>query len=248
MNDAVSAQLEAGLNMRERLDALVFGPPVVSVYDPLDYAWNAFEEYITLYGGAKGRVLFLGMNPGPWGMAQTGVPFGEVSFVRDWLKIGAPIGAPKKQHPKYPVLGYDTPQSEVSGRRLWGLFKERYGDADTFFKSHFVVNYCPLLFIASATLKNGKESARNLTPDKLAASERKALYEVCDEHLHAVVQALEPCMIVGVGNFAEGRAKLALEGTNVKIGRILHPSPASPRSNANWAGEAAEQLEAMGIW
>ena len=35
------------------------------------------------------RVVFLGMNPGPFGMAQVGVPFGEVAAVRDWLRIDA---------------------------------------------------------------------------------------------------------------------------------------------------------------
>ena len=38
---------------------------------------------------APGRkeAVFLGMNPGLWGMAQTGVPFGTVSLVRDWMGI-----------------------------------------------------------------------------------------------------------------------------------------------------------------
>lgn len=246
--ERVQRQLVAALKMRERLDGLRFGPPVAAVYNPLGYAWRAFEEYVRRFDGKPGRVLFLGMNPGPWGMAQTGIPFGEVSTVNDWLKISAPIGKPGAEHEKYPVNGYDCSRSEVSGRRLWGLFREKYGSAEAFFAAHFVINYCPLLFIASKLLKSGKESAGNLTPDKLSLSERERIYEICDENLREVVAALEPSFIVGVGGFADTRARESLAGFNLKFGKILHPSPASPRSNANWSGEAEQQLRALGVW
>lgn len=246
--ERVEYQLAAARKMSERLRAVDFAFPVVAVYDPLDYAWGAFEEYVRRFGGKPGRALFLGMNPGPWGMAQTGIPFGEVEAVNSWLTITAPIGKPEREHVKYPVNGYACPRSEVSGKRLWGLFRERSSDAADFFEGHFVVNYCPLLFIASKLLKSGKESASNLTPDKLPPSERAAVYEICDENLRALVTALEPSIVIGVGGFAEARAKEALSGFNVTFGRILHPSPASPRSNANWSGEALRQLREMGVW
>lgn len=246
--ERVQHQLTAARKMSARLCAVDFQFPVVAVYDPLDYARGAFEEYVRRFGGKPGRVLFLGMNPGPWGMAQTGIPFGEVEAVKSWLGITAPIGKPEREHAKYPVNGYACTRSEVSGRRLWGLFRECSTDAADFFGRHFVVNYCPLLFIASKLLKSGKESASNLTPDKLPPSERKAVYEICDENLRALATALEPSIVIGVGGFAETRAKEALAGFNVTFGRILHPSPASPRSNANWSGEALRQLREMGVW
>lgn len=246
--DSVTMQLEAAKAMRGQLAALHFGAPVVQVYDPLDYAWPAFEEYTRRFGGGTGKVLFLGMNPGPWGMTQTGVPFGEVEIVGDWLKITAPIRAPKEQHPNYPVDGYACPRSEVSGRRLWGLFRERFGTPDVFFEKHFVVNYCPLLFIASKILKSGKTGASNLTPDKLPPAERDAVYQICDANLRAVAEAMRPSWVVGVGNFAETRAKEALDGMKIRFGKILHPSPASPLSNANWPAQPIRQLEELGIW
>lgn len=246
--DEVRLQLETAMWMRGQLDGLSFGAPVSCVYNPLDYAWGAFEEYVTRYGGGLGRTLFLGMNPGPWGMTQTGVPFGEVGIVTGWLGIDAQVGRPKTQHPNYPIEGYDCKRSEVSGRRLWGLFRKRFGDAAHFFQGHYVVNYCPLLFIASKTRKSGKEGASNLTPDKLPAAERAAVYEICDEGLRRTVAALSPRCVVGVGNFASGRAALALGGGKFDAFKILHPSPASPKSNADWAGEATRQLEAQGVW
>ncbi|MDL2298433.1 hypothetical protein LJC40_04730 [Synergistaceae bacterium OttesenSCG-928-D05] len=241
-------QLEAAITMRDKLAGLSFQPPVVQVYDPLDYAWGAFEEYVTRFGAKEGRVLFLGMNPGPWGMTQTGIPFGEVEIVNDWLKITAPIHAPRVQHPQYPIDGYACKRSEVSGRRLWGLFRERFGTPEAFFEKNFVINYCPLLFIASKILKSGKEGASNLTPDKLSPAERDAVYQICDENLRAVAKAMRPRYIIGVGNFAETRAREALAGMDVQFGKILHPSPASPMSNANWPAMPIKQLEDLGIW
>ncbi|MDX1649779.1 MAG: single-stranded DNA-binding protein, partial [Myxococcota bacterium] len=67
------------------LEGLSFGPPVTHVYNPLLYARRSWERYLERFGGGRRRVVFLGMNPGPFGMAQTGVPFGSVAFVRDWL-------------------------------------------------------------------------------------------------------------------------------------------------------------------
>ncbi|MCR4818812.1 MAG: hypothetical protein K5841_07645 [Fretibacterium sp.] len=238
VNPCAAAQLKAAAELSREAGAMSFAPPVEAVYNPLDYAWDAFAAYVERFGGGPKRVVFLGMNPGPWGMAQTGVPFGEVRAVREWLKLEVPAGRPQKEHPAYPVRGLDCPRSEVSGRRLWGLFAMRFGVAEAFFEEHFVVNYCPLLFIAG----------RNLTPDRLAKGEREALYTVCSRHLQAVAGALKPEWIVGIGAFAEARAREALNGTGVKIIRILHPSPASPKSNGDWAGIAAHQLIEAGVW
>ena len=246
--NVADAQLQAALNLRDRLEKMAFAPPVVEVYNPLSYAWEAFEDYVVRYGNTSKRVLFLGMNPGPWGMTQTGVPFGEVSVVKNWLKIAAPIGRPAEEHPRYPVQGYECKRSEVSGRRLWGLFEKRFGTAGSFFEEHFVVNYCPLLFIETSTLKSGKEGARNLTPDKLSSRERTLLYEACDVHLRTVAEVLSPQYLIGVGNFAANRAQEALKDLGIKTGKILHPSPASPKSNADWEGEATRQMIEQGIW
>jgi single-strand selective monofunctional uracil DNA glycosylase len=210
------------------------------VYNPLDYAWKAHEEYLRRYGAGPKRVLFLGMNPGPFGMVQTGIPFGEVAAVRDWLGIRAAIGQPEREHGKRPIAGYACARSEVSGRRLWGLFRERFGTPEVFFREHFVANYCPLAFLES--------SGANRTPDKLLPAERTALFALCDAHAREMARVLEPEWVIGVGDFAAKRAVQALDGFGVKIGRILHPSPASPKANLDWANLATGQLQALGIW
>jgi single-strand selective monofunctional uracil DNA glycosylase len=221
------------------LDRLSFGPPVTHVYNPLDYAWPQTERFIDMAAGHAGQVLLLGMNPGPWGMAQTGVPFGTVSWARDWLGIGGAVSRPRTEHPRRPVLGFDTEREEVSGQRFWGWASRRFDTPDSFFRRFFVANYCPLLFL--------EESGRNRTPDKLAVAERRALYAACDEALGQIVEVLQPIRIVGIGKFAEDRAKAVAGIDGPPVGRILHPSPASPVANRGWASQAERQLAAMGI-
>ena len=235
------ALTDAAKRLAEEVDKLSFADPVTNVYNPLDYAWQSHQAYLSLVGNDI-SVLFLGMNPGPGGMAQTGVPFGEIDAVRDWMKIHAPVGKPRNEHPKRPIEGFDCERSEVSGRRLWGLFKDRFGTAKRFFKHHFVVNYCPLVFM--------EQSARNRTPYKLPAAERDAISAICDAHLNEVIQILAPAHLVGVGVYAEGCLKRAIDstGSTATLARILHPSPASPAANKDWAGKATEQLEEAGIW
>jgi len=249
----------------QRLSAAVgklkFGAPVTHVYNPLDYAWRAHELYLRRYGNSTKRVIFLGMNPGPFGMAQTGIPFGQIAAVRDWLGITAKIDRPRKENPKRPVLGFDCHRSEISGERLWGLFAQRFGTAQKFFREHIVINYCPLAFV--------EESGRNRTPDKLRPHEREKLFSACNDHLREVVRILEPEWIIGVGDFAMKRAREVSadsmwEGPQrpeaaspdrsrsakaaPTLGQILHPSPACPASNDDWGGKVTAQLRELGVW
>jgi single-strand selective monofunctional uracil DNA glycosylase len=230
----------AAKRLRDAANKLNFRAPVAHVYNPLVYAWRAHEMYLRRYGDSRKRVLFLGMNPGPFGMAQTGVPFGQVAAVRDWLGISAKIDKLPNEHPKRPIAGFDCRRSEVSGERLWGLFAKRFGTADKFFADHFVANYCPLAFI--------EESGRNRTPDKLSPNERERLFAICDEHLRDVVRILEPGWLIGVGEFAAKRAANADVDLPLTFGRILHPSPSCPESNVDWAGKVTRQLRGLGVW
>ncbi|MEZ6016625.1 MAG: single-stranded DNA-binding protein [Planctomycetota bacterium] len=228
-------------DLARAVDALVFAPPTTHVYNPLVYAKRPLERYLERFAREGVPALLLGMNPGPYGMAQTGVPFGEVSVVRDWLGLEAPVERPANEHPKRPIEGFACARSEVSGQRLWGLARERCGTPEAFFKRLFVWNYCPLVFM--------EESGKNRTPDKLPAAERDALYAVCDESLRRMVAWLKPGLVIGVGKFAEDRARAALAATPSapRIGAVLHPSPASPVANRGWAPQAERQLAALGV-
>ncbi|MCP4895974.1 MAG: single-stranded DNA-binding protein [bacterium] len=231
--------IDLSRKLAQAVDDLSFSGDVTHVYNPLRYASSIHEAYLKRYGAGTGRTLMLGMNPGPWGMAQTGVPFGEIAAVRDWLDLQGEVVRPHKEHPKRPIQGLACTRSEVSGRRLWGWAKDRWGSADHFFREIFVANYCPLVFM--------EESGRNRTPDRLLLAERKLLFQYCDESLRDLVLVLQAKRVVGIGRFARLRAEAALTDTGIPVHEVLHPSPASPAANRGWADQATRQLEEIGV-
>ena len=223
-------------------NALRFGPDVAAVYNPLEYATRPHNLYLELAASSAKKIIFLGMNPGPWGMAQTGVPFGEIAAVRDWLGIEAAVNKPEKEHPKRPVEGFACTKSEVSGRRLWGLFRERFGMPAEFFSEHYVANYCPLVFMGS--------SGANITPDKLPKEEAALLFEICDRALAETIKLLKPQWVIGIGGFAKKRIDKVQEQYSLAFSsaQILHPSPASPKANAGWDKEVTKTMTELGLW
>lgn len=231
--------LHATRTLRRRVDALEFGAPVAYVYNPLAHAARPWARYVRRFVDGPKRVLFVGMNPGPFGMVQTGVPFGEVAHVRDWMGIEAPVGRPAREHPKRRVEGFACARSEVSGARVWGAVAAHWGEPERFFAEHFVANYCPLVFM--------EESGRNRTPDRLPAEEREPLFEACDAALRRTVDLLEAEWVIGIGGFAADRAALALGQGGARVGRILHPSPANPTANRDWVGTVTRELRELGV-
>jgi single-strand selective monofunctional uracil DNA glycosylase len=237
------ALVDASRELARDLERRRFHAPVRYVYNPLAYARDPWERYLAKYAQSRKRVVFVGMNPGPWGMAQTGVPFGEVMTVREWLEIDGRVDRPHREHPRLAVAGFGCHRREVSGMRLWGLMRERFGTAERFFGEHFVANYCPLLFL--------DEQGRNLTPDRIALADRGPLYRSCDRHLAAVIEVLDPEWAIGIGRFAEGRVRevaLARRWERLRTAGLPHPSPASPQANRGWAATADRILRDLGVW
>ncbi len=225
--------------LTKSLKELHFSEPVSHVYNPLAYAREAYQTYVTRFAAKSPRMLLLGMNPGPFGMAQTGIPFGDMPSVRDWIGIQAKVDKPAHEHPKRPVQGFNTPRREVSGQRLWGWAAARFGTPERFFEHFFVYNYCPLAFM--------DEGGRNVTPDKLPASEREPLLRLCDAALLEVAKYFPLTRAIGVGRFAEQRAKIALGSLSVPVSSIPHPSPASPQANRGWAEAVDKALMEQGV-
>ncbi|MEI7440654.1 MAG: uracil-DNA glycosylase family protein [bacterium] len=225
-----SRDLSLGLNKLKK-------PKDVFIYNPLDYAETSYFQYIARYAQAPLEGLFLGMNPGPFGMMQTGIPFGDVISVKNFLKIQEGVQKPFRQHPKRPIEGFACSRVEVSGSRLWTLFEKKYSTADKFFKKFFVFNYCPLGFLS--------EKGSNVTPDKLEIQYRKAVEKLCDEHLSKAVEILKPQKLFGIGAYA---AKIFQRlFPEMETHTILHPSPASPAANKGWDKIAHQQLKEAGI-
>eukprot|EP00850_Spirogloea_muscicola_P008432 SM000045S16177 [mRNA] locus=s45:134273:137016:+ [translate_table: standard] len=223
-----------------KLRVLSFQPPVTHVYNPMEYAREPLDKYVRRYGGRQVEAIWVGMNPGPFGMAQTGIPFGDPVLVRDFLQISGKVKKPSPMHPKRPVHGCDCPRREVSGQRLWGWAKERFGSADAFTSRVWVWNYCPLVFMEA--------SGKNRTPNQLPRREQELLCAACDDAFVKLLMLIKPKLVVGVGAFARQRADACVQrlARKFKVGTILHPSPANPMSN-NWAEVIEKQLKDLGF-
>ena len=222
------------------LRPLRFRAPVSHVYNPLEYARDPWNQYVSRFGQGPKEVLLLGMNPGPFGMAQVGVPFGGVESVRSWMGIEGPVGRPDREHPKRPILGFACLRTEVSGARLWGWARARFGTPEAFFARFFVLNHCPLAFMG--------DSGVNITPDKLIEAERRPLMALCDGALRQTINHFQPRFVLGVGKYAEERIRgVVPPGSAIVVGSLPHPSPASPAANRGWAALADRALAELGV-
>lgn len=248
MADAFTERIvDRTLRFRDEIERLRFSFDGI-IYDPLTYAWEPHRQYLERYVHADVPVFMLGMNPGPFGMAQTGVPFGEIDAVRTWMGIVAPVSAPPVEHPGRPVTGFSTTRSEVSGKRLWGLMSDRFGTAADFFASHCVMNYCPLIFL------DGGKRAKNITPDKLPKDEQRAMEALCDDYLKDVLLLVSPRYLVGIGKYAQQKLQKISEALCASgcgpyvVGSVIHPSPGNPQANNGWAEKTVERMEELGAW
>lgn len=213
-------------------------PKDLFVYNPIKYAADMHLQFIERYAVEHTKILFLGMNPGPFGMTQNGIPFGEVSFVKDYFKFDGVIKHPKKELESRPIQGLDCPRSEVSGMRFWSLMRDHYGNCDALKGEIYVSNYCPLVFLEKT------KRAKNITPDKLPKDVRTVITKLCDEYLWDTVDIIKPEILIGIGKFAEKK----LKNTQYPYSSILHPSPASPLANRGWAEAATKTLKELEIW
>lgn len=239
--DFTQELIERTKRLRDEVDRLSFSYDGY-IYNPLDYAWTMHEAYLKRYVRQSASVLFLGMNPGPFGMMQTGVPFGEVNAVRSYLKLSLPVQKPKKEHPGRPVEGMNIKRSEGSGKRLWGFISKRWPDSDDFFKNHCIFNYCPLGF-----LDCGK-TAKNFTPDHLPKDERKALEDVCDSYLRDIIDLIDPKALIGIGKYAQAKLEAVNDDKTRIVSSIIHPSPGNPQANVDWNGKTEEKMKELGLW
>ncbi|KAA0194921.1 hypothetical protein HAZT_HAZT005351 [Hyalella azteca] len=220
---------------------LSYGDKVQYTYDPIQYASVPHCNYLHMFCSPKpASLMLLGMNPGPWGMAQTGVPFGHVGVVRDWLGVTGEVRKPCNEHPNRTVLGFSCHRSEVSGGRLWSLLKLLCcNNPSVLAKSIFLHNYCPLLYLTS--------TGTNVTPADLKAAYRRPLESLCDASLHDVVSLLGVTDILAVGNYACNGARRAVAQLPVKVHKLMHPSPRNPLANIDWESAALQQLRQAGL-
>jgi single-strand selective monofunctional uracil DNA glycosylase len=219
-------------------------PENVYVYHPLIYAWDFHRKYLERYVKEDTKALFLGMNPGPFGMAQTGIPFGEVDVVEEYLHIDEQLHNLPITHPKRPIDGLNCARSEVSGRRLWALIKERYPLAHMFPPYLAIMNYCPVVFVDKGP------TGKNIIPEKIEKEVRMALENVCDSYLDDIISIILPHSVIGIGQYAKKKLEQSISRLekDIYVTSILHPSPANPKANRGWAVEVEKVLIEENIW
>ncbi|KAL1451943.1 hypothetical protein WDU94_006272 [Cyamophila willieti] len=172
---------------------LSYDASIEYIYNPLDYAFELHSKYVYKYCTSKKKILFLGMNPGPWGMVQCGIPFGEVKAVKGFLNIEGEVNQPDKFHKDRPITGLDCPRSEISGKRLWELASQLSdGKAENFFRHAYVHNYFPLAFLS--------KTAKNITPAELKNKITiEKLNSICDKSLSDIIQHLGVDTVIAIG-------------------------------------------------
>ncbi len=231
--------LQLSADLRDDVNGLILPEYITHIYNPLDYAWDPHSIYLNKYGNSPKKVLLLGMNPGPFGMAQTGIPFGDVVKVQDWMGINGIVNKPLIEHPKRIIDGFSCKRREGSGKRLWGWAEEEFITAEKFFETFFVINYCPLIFFDI----NGA----NITPDKLPKTIQIKLHEICDKAIEKTISLLSPKFTIGIGNYAAARLKEIKKDSAIIVDSIIHPSPANPLANRGWAEQVNRKFYDLGI-
>lgn len=277
----------------DALDRLSRPAGVSHVYNPLAYMRRAHEQWLAQFEvfvdyqgesvscatyekspdefarATQSRpYLILGMNPGPWGMVQTGVPFGDVANANTILgyRRGDQIPAPDPDrvtlHPKRPVQGFACTRREASGERLWGglckvwekpAFDANVHEIDAVLADCFAVNYCPLAYFAD----DGKGT--NVTPDAFRKSGpyrdlpyANDLDALCSSYIAAIMQAFRTRVVLAVGRYAETMAKVIVTSAmpadvRPKVVYLTHPSPLATRSAGEWAAMAQREMSAAGV-
>lgn len=231
-------------NLNQRIETLSIEDKVEWYYNPLDYAFPVHEAYLEKFGSDRKTGFFLGMNPGPWGMAQTGVPFTDPYIARDWMELPRrSVGSPSNERDARPIEGWESDRKEASGQKLHGFFRSIYGSLENFFENHIVMNYCPLVMYS--------EEATNLTPEDLLKADRESIFEICDPYLADLIEFYDPDVLVGIGRFGQRRLMDVLDLTESEVAYLPHPSPASPIATRDggdyWRGLVRDMLEERGL-
>ncbi|XP_017084729.2 single-strand selective monofunctional uracil-DNA glycosylase [Drosophila eugracilis] len=215
------------VKLNGELDKLTPPPNIMCVYNPIVYASQLHCDYMRLYLDGPKKLVFIGMNPGPNGMAQTGIPFGNVRTVKVLMKLAGSVDQPPVIHPKRPIAGLECRIEEPSGVRLWELFLRLAGNMETFSRQCYVHNFCPLVFY--------DEAGKNLTPSELKGPYKSQVRDLCLGALEEQLILLKPEVIVPVGEYVHAALKRSLycKSNSVSVLRLPHPSPRSV-NNTDW--------------
>lgn len=178
------------------------------------------------------------MNPGPFGMCQTGVPFGDPKCVKEFLQIEGVVNKPEIECPFREILGFNSSRREQSGERLWRFFQSICHTPEFFFKNAFLFNFCPIALM--------KGNGCNVTPGEIKDIKvRKSLEVLCEDWYLKVIRLLQPEYLIAIGRYIHKKTKDVFKANhidNIKILYMPHPSPRAV-NNTNWHEKAQTFLD-----
>jgi len=208
----------------------------LQVWNPALYALDIYQEYLTKFPPEPGAILALGLNPGPYGMAQTGIPFTDCRTASGALgmEMTIPGKAPddlisrlKKANGKW------RGTYERSSLGMYRFLILAWGDIKTAYRNWFVGNPCPLLFL--------DPERWNVTP---ADPRLRRMKEVGELRQRAVIGFSEILNPRGIVCFGKDVAKAVGEVAIRQVGpdRVVfyeHPARAVPEK---WAAGLLQEL------
>jgi single-strand selective monofunctional uracil DNA glycosylase len=226
------------------------------IWNPGLYAASWHALFRKEYPASAGCILVFGLNPGPYGMAQTGIPFTDLKRLREHLprlakgleRRGCSLAgvglAPRSLRP------YLSRTFESSAVRVYRFLSRGWGSAEDGWRSVVVANPCSLLFMDAA--------GENRTPADLvgAVSRRtgslvaaRRLRERCNalRRLAAreAVRVLSPRGVVLLGKDAQRAMQTGIApllGPDSILG-WEHPARAVPD---RWAMGLLEEIKRRG--
>jgi single-strand selective monofunctional uracil DNA glycosylase len=223
------------------------------VLNPGRYGERWHARFRRAYPMSPRPLLVFGLNPGPYGMAQTGVPFTDLKRLesalpglwKDLVASGEPVTRPGLAPPS--LARHLTRTFESSSVRVYRFLERAYGRPELALREVVFVNPCPLLFI-------DPETGANRTPADLprALRARKAaeLVHAFEELRRATVleavAELEPRGAILLGRdvaAAVGEALRAALGARSVV-EWEHPARAVPET---WSRGLADELRKRGL-
>ena len=222
--------LAAASRLRHELRGLRFGPPVSHVYDPLDYARRGYESYVRAFANAPKRVLFVGMNPGP---VRDGADRRAVRRRPDGARLAA--ASRRRSAGRRPSTRSD--RCRASRVRAARSAAPASGAPSRSASASRSASSPTTSSRTTARSRSSRRAAAIARPTSCPSASARRCFAPATRTCAGWCAALEPEWVIGIGAFAEARAREALPGA--RVGRITHPSPANPRAQENWGGAGA---------
>jgi single-strand selective monofunctional uracil DNA glycosylase len=179
------------------------------VLDPSRYGERWHAPFRRLYPPRARPLLVFGLNPGPYGMAQTGIPFTDLKrlaqglprlaaeLARSGERLSLPGLAPSSLQP------FLTRTFESSSVRVHRFLRLAHGSAERAFREVVFVNPCPLLFIDRAL-------GENRTPADLPRALRAGVDEARVEVVSVAVARLRARGAIVLGRDAAAALSVPL--------------------------------------